>query len=757
MDKKTKYPQSSSKGTAGDSKKSQDVANNKLFPKTSRKREPTGANSLSKYDQTKKYNTQKAKTFDKRPKPKGQYHGGSKEDTKVVEIETAEFGSVMAQGSKKQNLNHLLNFHYEPRDMQSGSDTWRMGNASKGYNRNSNRWLPPVQRHKYNKEQFLQASCQFVVTANEDYSLYLTDPDTLVDWKYIEQVKIHNTESLSCPICLFSPVAAKMTRCGHVYCWSCILHYLSLSDKSWRKCPICYESVHKSDLKSVIEVTQNAVNLGDPITLRLMRRERGSLIAMPASEPITATPTTFFQVSKGCNKQVYSKLLIANPKDIMDIIECERAQLRIELMNDPHSPENCYIEQAICELAKREEELLQKKVNDDGSHQEVIGNISSTSIGDKVEQEKQESHQLIQQSNDEVNNLYKEDQPLCKEATESSNIFSSETQLPSPSQKFFYFYQVEDGQNVYLHAMNVKMLEMQYGSLEHCPLVITGKLLEKEVGSFTEDLRRRLRYLCHLPLTCQFEVAEIELKPPIVSEDVLNSFHEQLETRQKRRQRREREERKREKKIIEEENKQMGKYPVPNVNIDSTRHFPQWQPELFTEDAIPSPSESLATSSVASSPSLSTFDEVVSTTRKISNPNEQGPSFAEMLRNTGARFKAGRSWPSVKPTLPERSKSVRSDIEEDDCAHAPSYSQSFGDALAQALEQTKLLNAEAKLNDNVRGKKKKKSKATNLHVFCSLFYSKFSWSSEINLDILLQKLQVFSVRLVIKFGVKFPL
>lgn len=60
-----------------------DVANNKLFPKTSRKREPTGANSLSKYDQTKKYNTQKAKTFDKRPKPKGQYHGGSKEDTKV--------------------------------------------------------------------------------------------------------------------------------------------------------------------------------------------------------------------------------------------------------------------------------------------------------------------------------------------------------------------------------------------------------------------------------------------------------------------------------------------------------------------------------------------------------------------------------------------------------------------------------------------------------------------------------------------------
>ena len=43
--------------------------------------------------------------------------------------------------------------------------------------------------------------------------------------------------------------AAKITRCGHMYCWPCLLHYLSLSDKAWRKCPICYESIYKDDLK----------------------------------------------------------------------------------------------------------------------------------------------------------------------------------------------------------------------------------------------------------------------------------------------------------------------------------------------------------------------------------------------------------------------------------------------------------------------------------------------------------------------------
>lgn len=40
----------------------------------------------------------------------------------------------------------------------------------------------------------------------------------------------------------------------------------------------------------------------------------------------------------------------------------------------------------------------------------------------------------------------------------------------------------------------------------------------------TEDLRKRLRCLQHLPLTCQFEVAEILLKSPVVSEETLEHF-----------------------------------------------------------------------------------------------------------------------------------------------------------------------------------------------------------------------------------------
>lgn len=145
-------------------------------------------------------------------------------------------------GSKKQNLNHLLNFNYAPRwqSERGGGGMLRIGHNGSGSARKVN---------KYNKEQFLQATCQFVVRADIDWQPYTVCPDTLVAWQFIEQVHVQTVEEPQCPICLYHPVAGKMTRCGHVYCWPCVLHYLALSDKTWRKCPICYEAIHVGDLK----------------------------------------------------------------------------------------------------------------------------------------------------------------------------------------------------------------------------------------------------------------------------------------------------------------------------------------------------------------------------------------------------------------------------------------------------------------------------------------------------------------------------
>lgn len=61
----------------------------------------------------------------------------------------------------------------------------------------------------------------------------------------------------------------------------------------------------------------------------------------------------------------------------------------------------------------------------------------------------------------------------------------------------------------------------------------------------------------------------------------LKKFSDQIILRERKRKRREKEERKREKKIAEEENKRMGKYPIPKVHIESHKHFPQFQTETL--------------------------------------------------------------------------------------------------------------------------------------------------------------------------------
>lgn len=66
---------------------------------------------------------------------------------------------------------------------------------------------------------------------------------------------------------------------------------------------------------SVVEITRNTYNLGDTINLRLMRREKTSLFATPV-ESMIHPPTTFLSVSESAANQIYSKLLIANIKDV---------------------------------------------------------------------------------------------------------------------------------------------------------------------------------------------------------------------------------------------------------------------------------------------------------------------------------------------------------------------------------------------------------------------------------------------------------
>ncbi|XP_060594010.1 E3 ubiquitin-protein ligase RNF10-like isoform X2 [Ruditapes philippinarum] len=678
-----------------------------------------------------------------------------------------EFGSAIQAGSKKGNLNHLLNFTYEHESNQSGYRGAANSNRayySRGRPIQYRNTYSRYSKNCYNKEQFLQANCQFVVKNSGDYSKHLIDPDVLVDWDKVEQVRVIGTEPASCPICLQYPIAAKMTRCGHIFCWPCILHYLALGEKSWRKCPICYESVHNDDLKSVVCREVQNYKVGDTITLTLMKKEKGSIYAVPANL-WQKQPGKCHNVNENEDVTQHVKLLTATPEQVLQVTEMEKQQLHM-LLTDAESSEEPFIKGAQDQVKARELSLLgisevqkdiQKAVDSvkavtsetivspaekscslntagrQGSQKikqyksafsDEEEEVTEDVVDDKIESDVQgDQEQTSNQTTTTKDGESSPSVPVSPSSIEHSvseefTVGSPEAQavpvemipdmmpveeaaehLELPTQhgdktrhksgdNAFYFYQADDGQHIYLHSLNARCLVKEYGSLEHCPQKITASIVEKESVFVTEELRKRLRYLSHLPLTCGFEVVELALRPPLIGKDTLKYFTDDIDKRRRQRQRRARDDKRMARMIEEQERKKLGLGTGTIVHSQ----FQQQQQQGYSD-------RQSDTRSDTSSPLLDTpvgspgLNVNAAEFNPGTSPCEEGSqtstvSFAQML-------KAGQKstvWPKMQsetsksPVSPSSGRGGSDESDNEDKIPVPKYQSSFGSAIEAAFE-----------------------------------------------------------------------
>ncbi|XP_023134629.2 RING finger protein 10 [Amphiprion ocellaris] len=737
-------PRSSSTGSQpGESKPKTEGKNNGGSKRYSRKREPSFPKAES-FPGPRRTNSQKSKNFDKRPPQRGggrQYGvtgGGRREE--VAETRRAEFSPAQFAGPKKISLNHLLNFTFEPRGGNGG-----VGDGGHACWGRRNKW---GHKHKpFNKELFLQANCQFVVTDDQDYKAHFTDPDTLVNWDCVQQVRIYSHEVPSCPICLYPPLAARITRCGHIFCWPCMLHYLSLSDKSWSKCPICYEAVHTADLKSVVAMETRQYVAGDVITMRLMRREKGALVAMPSSQWVKVEEPVRF--GDACLSP-YSKLLLTSPAQVLSLITEEKAVLQAQLSQEEDA-QGCFIQSALCLLQEQEEmQLKQQKVNADSLDlcsltlkepsspvEEVATNISSakpvlqysSAFDDEVEEliedavaEPPDFSEAILESV-----LEEPPEPMMAAAPEpqlEEEGLASQAEAGRPTASvvhgpYYYFYQADDCQQMFLHPVNVRCLLREYGSLEASPDSITATVVEIVGHTVTEEIRRRHRYLAHLPLTCEFSICELALQPPVLSKETLDTFADDLEKRKRLRQKKARDEKRREKRIEIEENKKQGKYPEVHIGLENLQHFPAFgspphnssppiQPD-FTF-APPSPLSSSPSSDGMRFPSLNVSSPIVGSVEDDSHCM----SFAQMLRDGKARVDAGpRITPKKDKLLAPPAADSDGESDGSDRVPVPSFQNSFSQAFEQALlelDHGPVAPPQPVVEPDEKGGKKKKKK-----------------------------------------------
>lgn len=197
---------------------------------------------------------------------------------------------------------------------------------------------------------------------------------------------------------------------------------------------------------------------------------------------------------------------------ILEIIERERHELDFQLITDGiDCPESMFIQQALDQLELRKKEICEHLLKADKKNKNI--KTEEKKIQPIVVEEIIKEEELILSTNfviDEDSDLTLHDIDIIPTTI-------------SPSD-YYYFYQASDGQALFLHSVNTRMLQSMYGSLEHSPRTITGRILQKESCSMSEDLRKRLKYLQHLPVSSQFDVVEIEFVVPEINDEVIKEF-----------------------------------------------------------------------------------------------------------------------------------------------------------------------------------------------------------------------------------------
>ncbi|KWU42574.1 hypothetical protein RHOSPDRAFT_21023, partial [Rhodotorula sp. JG-1b] len=448
---------------------------------------------------------------------------------------------------------------------------------------------------------------RFVVKPDKDYTVHFADPDIHIDWPDVLQVILPTSASAlssvattkldqsvagdsgtssgvpACPICLSEPVAPRMTKCGHVYCYPCILHYLALAESGnkTRQCPICHDSVHSKDLKSVkwffpdlpaaVPAATSPPASVEPVDadlaraldrerlkMRLIRRPQITTLALPRSAtwPSTAVPPLRAPWNFTPDAFTYAKFFLGAPDYLRDELLAQKAQLEAEIQTLRRFGQRggtdeqlgiVFIDAAL----RKVDEQLQK-----------VELLKTTAVMTARKRSLRELHDIQQLRAADADDrlppvtdtpavarqpvpappvydpipldfLHTRSTPLAAGAppftpptTAPPAVISATLSPPRtrtaqkrssvPTEQpvddvAYYFYQAASGQPIFLSPLDIKILKSHFGTYQAMPDNIEVVVEGADEGSMNDELRRRCKWLGHLPVASDVVFIEADL------------------------------------------------------------------------------------------------------------------------------------------------------------------------------------------------------------------------------------------------------
>ncbi|KAF4161739.1 hypothetical protein CNMCM6936_003112 [Aspergillus lentulus] len=611
--------------------------------------------------------------------------------------ETAVMRSTTSRKGQT-SITHLMNFSLPPRPQYQPPP------------RNSRRyasWGLGSGYHAMDKARYVHANYRFIVNPTRSYHAQAANADVHLDWDSVLQVLVSaQTQSTSCPICLSTPVAPRMARCGHIFCLPCLIRYMHSTDDDapvpekkarWKKCPICWDSICISEIRPVRWFRGQEGDIpveGGDVVLRLVKRDPGSTLALPRDGAESLNPDEDVPWYHAAEVADYARIMKGGEDYMITQYDAEVEDLRRQEAEDEllFGDDTTWTKKAIAAINDAKSKIkgignppdIQRQPAMDKPPREVVpvqspqdgiqtGDTSSAeSISSGVGAGATTTPATtgdVDRVAEAVANVQLNSAPEAKlkqkdpgrSRSSHAGDRTREGNGPHPPDHPFYFYQALP--QFYLSPLDIRILKAAFGDYATFPATILPRVERISSGHIVDDeLRKRVKYLGHLPQGCEVNFLECDWRDVVVPE-ILERFSAETGKRRKRNKEKEaREEKERLRAEKEEEEKRWAaaRRRRPSIGISDPPFSEQDFQPLFNDPTAAGFPPFDAGSSSASPPRPS------SQFGALASPSTTPPGVRTVWGTTVA---PSISESSELPSRPARHDGWREDWEEELLAH----------------------------------------------------------------------------------------
>ena len=510
------------------------------------------------------------------------------------------------------SITHLMNFSLPPRP-QFQPNHHASNHRHQRYNRT---WGLGSGYHAVDKARYVHANYRFIVRPDREYHAQAVDADVYVGWDAVLQVLASaETQSASCPICLSTPVAPRMAKCGHIFCLPCLIRYMHSTDESspapekrarWKKCPICEDSIYISETRPVrwfVGQEASMLREGGDVLLKLVMREPGTTLALPRDAGDSYGDRDDIPWYNIAEIMDYARFMKGG-EDYMisqyneEIAELEKQSQEDELM---FGDDTTWSRKAVTAITtakdtvrglgnppdtQNEKKTSQRdpiKFNEDEAVPEMYKHYHATISVPSISQTHTPDESAINDITGETNRISIVEQPKALPSTAAAS---------RPQMQPYYFYHALP--NFYLSALDIRILRATYNAFSSFPSTVLPRITHISTGHIVDDdLRKRAKYIAHLPYGCEVSFLECDWSG-IVPPHILSQFVADLTRRNKKnheKEAREERERLRAERLEDEQRWAAARRRRPSLNNSSiARSFSETD---FLPLASDAPSSSL--------------------------------------------------------------------------------------------------------------------------------------------------------------------